>query len=232
MIRSALRWSWRGLARVAKVFLLGLLSYLVVAWLLCAIPVNASWQPAGDGVPIWVACPNGLHVDLLMPAKTADHDWTTELPAQHFRRIDPDANYIGFGWGDRGFYLERTEISNVNPTTALVAMSHLGRSLMHVYYMELPATNSRQCRLLISRDQHRALVAYIRASFARDQQQRPILIPDAGHGNSDAFYEGVGRYGLFYTCNTWVNSALRRIGLPTALYAVFACGLMDHLQGR
>lgn len=221
------RWGWR----LCRAFLLFALAYLIVFWTLGAIPVNVDRVAPLDGVPLWVES-NGMHVRFLMPARHAVHDWTQELPPAAFPQVESSRDHIAIGWGDRGFYLQCPTLGDLSLSVALRAVSYTGRTAMHVAYIELPDDLPSQRRLTITVDQYRQLVARVRASFARDAEGRPIRIPRRAYRDFDGFYEAEGAYGLTYTCNTWVNEILRSIGMPTALYAVFAAGIMDHVQRR
>jgi uncharacterized protein (TIGR02117 family) len=180
-------------------------------------------------VPIWVFA-SDVHTDLILPVRHPAHDWSDEFPVEDFLGVGACfTTHVVFGWGDRGFYLEAGEWDELRLSTALRAMSYLGRSAMHVAYMTAPLTTDDQRRVVLSETQYRDLVAFIRAGFARDAHGRPQPIGGHCYTTHDAFYEGVGRYGLFYTCNTWTNEALRRIGVRTSMWAVFPHSIVRHL---
>ncbi|HXU27639.1 MAG TPA: DUF2459 domain-containing protein, partial [Bacteroidia bacterium] len=44
-------------------------------------------------------------------------------------------------------------------------------------------------------------------------------------GDNDSFYEAVGVYGLFYTCNTWANNGLKYCGQKACLWTPFEKGI-------
>ena len=48
------------------------------------------------------------------------------------------------------------------------------------------------------------------------------------YGENDAFYEAVGSYNLFYTCNTWTNNALKAMHTDAALWTITEQGLFHH----
>lgn len=215
---------WAGLGCVVFLVL-----YAVVFLATGAIPVNRDHVEPAEGVPIWVFA-SDVHTDLIVPVRHAVHDWSDEFPVEDFTTVGACfTTHIVFGWGDRGFYLEAGEWNELRLSTALVALSYCGRSAMHVAYMTLPATTDRQRRVVLTPAQYQDLVHYIRASFARDAQGRARRIPAYSYTESDAFYEGVGRYGLFYSCNTWTNGALRQAGVRTSLWAVFPHSIHQHL---
>ena len=77
-------------------------------------------------------------------------------------------------------------------------------------------------RLVLTADQYDALVNYILASGKRNDAGAFIRIPHDGYGDTDAFYEGVGRYSPIFTCNTWVNSALKACGQKCCLWTALS----------
>jgi len=202
--------------------------YVVGFWALGLIPVNTGSRQPATGVEVWVIH-RGVHVDFAVPLRHEVHDWLSELDVADFDGEPMSASYLVVGWGDRGFYLETPTWSDLRASTALQALSYTGHTALHVELMGLPATDLSQRRLVLTTAQYRELVAYIRAAFARDADGRVRPIPGAHYGHHDAFYEAVGTYGVFHTCNTWVNEGLRRIGVRSALWAVFASSVMRHL---
>lgn len=230
MLRHRPRWRrWlRGTGRVALGCLGFIVVYAVVFLTTGAITVNHQQVQPTDGVEIWV-CASPTHSDLILPVQNDVHDWRQEFPVQDFTSLGCYTTHVVFGWGDRGFYIDVGDWENLTVMVTLRALFYVGRSVMHVDYMTLPATNDHQRRIVLGDDQYRALVDYIRTSFARDAQGHTKLIPGFSYWGTDAFYEGVGRYGLFYTCNTWTNVTLRRAGVRTSLWAVFAQNLLPHL---
>ncbi len=92
--------------------------YLFFAVLLSLIPVHRNTTAGGD-LEIFIRS-NGVHLELLLPAKTKEMDWLKEL------RIDPlladQVKYISFGWGDRNFYIHTPEWSDLTLSTTLTAL--------------------------------------------------------------------------------------------------------------
>lgn len=206
-----------------------ILLYLTFAVLFSVIPVNTSFQEAENGIDIFIKS-NGVHTDLVLPAQNGITDWTTKLAAEDFQ--PSDIRYIAFGWGDKGFYLDTPTWGDLKFSTAFNAMFWLGTSAMHVTALkEAPAVNERVRKITISEHQYRDLTAHIEASFQTDENGRYELIP--GHhykGVNDNFYEGIGTYNLFTTCNCWTNGGLKKAGIRTALWAPFEQSVMWHLE--
>ncbi len=212
-----------GLGFVAFVVL-----YAVGFWAIALVPVNTGWVARSEGIEVWVST-NGMHTSLVLPIRTSEFDWTTELLAAHVREVPWWATHMIIGWGDRGFFLEARTLADVRVSTALAALTYLSSSAVHVEYLAPAQLGEAARRLYLNGAEYRTLVAYVRASFARDASGNVRPIEGAHYNDYDAFYEGVGRYGAFYTCNTWTNEALAGIGVRTACYAVFAGGVMRHL---
>ena len=74
------------------------------------------------------------------------------------------------------------------------------------------------------------LMAYINASFKKDNLNRKKIIPQKGYSRYDEFYEGVGSYSIFKTCNIWVNKALKKAEVKTALWSPFDKGILFHIN--
>lgn len=52
----------------------------------------------------------------------------------------------------------------------------------------------------------------------------------ANYGLTDAFYDGVGRYNLFRTCNTWTNDALKACGQKACWWTPFDTGIFRQYR--
>ncbi|MDH5654622.1 MAG: DUF2459 domain-containing protein, partial [Spirochaetia bacterium] len=86
-------------------------------------------------------------------------------------------------------------------------------------------------KISISLEQYRILVQYIQSSFQKDRNGKFIRIPCCTYdGLNDNFYEAEGSYHLFYTCNSWTNEALKKIGVRAALWAPFDRAILYHLK--
>src|SRR5688572_13814629 len=78
--------------------------YLAAAYTLPSFSVNRSFQQTPNGIRVFVLS-NGVHTDLVVPAFTPYKNWQSNFPPALFH-ADSAYNYMGFGWGDKGFYLE------------------------------------------------------------------------------------------------------------------------------
>jgi len=204
------------------------LVYLSAALVLGALPVNRGFAESVDGVAIYVRT-NGIHAEIVVPTRAEGVDWSIDHPPQHVRKLDAPLVWIAFGWGDRDVYLNTPTWRDLRLRTALVALSGLGRGAMHVEYVDHPeAYESRRVR--ISAAQYRRLVAYLRGSFRRDADGRPLRIDAPGYFDTDAFYEAVPVYTLWFTCNEWVRRGLADAGVRTAAWAPFDTAIFWQLR--
>ena len=74
-------------------------------------------------------------------------------------------------------------------------------------------------RLHLSPAGEQRLMAFVEASFSRDDSGKAIEI-ESGWLPGSWFYRSNGRYSLFHTCNQWTADALRASGFPiSAFYA-------------
>ena len=225
----------RWLTPLAAALLLPPLAYLLLALLLGLLPVNRDFvptPPADGGITVWLRT-NGVHAELVLPA-AAPYDWRAELPpaevvdAARLAR-PPTLDWIAFGWGDRAFFIQTRTWAELRAGTALSALVGLGPAAMYVDYIARPQ-DYRVQRIDLNAEQYTRLVAGLSAGFARDAAGRPIRIDDPGYFDTDAFYEGTGRYSLVLTCNEWIRRVLAGAGVRTAAWAPFEAALFWHLR--
>jgi uncharacterized protein (TIGR02117 family) len=225
----------RRLLMVAAAVLVPPLAYLLAALLLGLLPVNRDWTPTppeAGGFTVYLRT-NGVHAELVLPA-AAPYDWRAELPPAEVvdaarRARSPALEWIAFGWGDRDFFIRTRTWADLRVGTAASALLGLGPSAMYVEYLARPQDYRGQ-RVDVSPAQYARLVAGLRAGFARDAAGRPRRIDDPGYFDTDAFYEGTGRYTAWLTCNEWVRRVLAAAGVRTAAWAPFEAALFWHLR--
>ncbi|PVH24167.1 TIGR02117 family protein [Sphingobacterium corticibacter] len=203
------------------------LLYLLVAFCLSIIAVNKK-AVSKEEVTIYILS-NGVHTDIVVPVKSEEMDWSKHVKYEDTKGNDTTAQLVGFGWGDKGFYLATPNWSDLKFSVAFNAAFARGSSAMHVTFLH-PLTESESCkRIQISKTEYKKLVDYIQASFQQDQQGNFVRIDtDAQYGSNDAFYEAKGRYNLFYTCNTWTNNALKVCDQRASLWTPFDRGIFYH----
>ena len=204
--------------------------YVFVGLLLSVIPVNTQAPMAEEGVAVYITT-NGVHADFSVPVVTSTLDWRDYLPPADYSGVHTGFQYISFGWGDKGFYLQTPHWSDLTAATAVNALLLPSPTAMHVtYYRQPPSSRQEQRMLYLSQAQYQKLVEYIKASFEKGPAGEPILIPNAAYSPYDNFYEAKGSYTLLYTCNNWVNEGLKKIGVRAAVWSPFDWGIMYQLE--
>lgn len=211
-------------------FLLGLiLLYVIIAYLLSLITIEKEANTKPE-VEIFILT-NGVHTDIVMPVKSEQIDWSQQIQYKNTQAADSTYQYIAMGWGDKGFYLETPEWSDLKASVAFKAASGLSSSAIHAtYYKQMKLGND--CKsMLISKEQYQRLITYITNSFQKDASGNFIpIITDANYGKTDAFYEANGSYSIFKTCNSWANTGLKACGQKCCLWTATDSGIFSKYK--
>jgi len=204
--------------------------YALLGYLIPFIEVSAKENGEKKEIPIYIYT-NGVHTDIVMPVKNDIVDWSSKIPFSNTKSKETDYNYVGIGWGDKGFYLDTPTWADLKLSTALKAAFWLSESAMHCTYYKT-MTEAEDCKkIMISKNQYKELVKFVDAKFDRDHNGNYILIPtNAVYGNNDAFYDAQGRYSFLNTCNTWSNNALKSAGQKAALWTPTDYGIFLHYK--
>ncbi|PBJ12374.1 TIGR02117 family protein [Flavobacterium sp. ACN6] len=203
--------------------------YVVSVFLISKITVNSNINFAKEQktIPIYILS-NGVHTDIVVPVKNEIKDWRNEIQFSQTQSKDSLMNFIAFGWGDKGFYLDTPEWSDLKASTALKAAFGVSSSAMHTTFFK-QLKEGEDCKLIwISKENYQKLVNYISESFS--DSVHPQWIEGHSYGKKDAFYEAKGSYSLFYTCNTWANSALKAANQKASLWTVYDKGIFCHYK--
>ncbi|GAB3289848.1 DUF2459 domain-containing protein [Hymenobacter tenuis] len=198
--------------------------YLVGSVGLSAIPVGRQNSPETGTIETYILS-NGVHTDIVVPVRTDQMDWTQLVPYTATPAMDTSRDYIGFGWGDKGFYLNTPTWAELKPSTAVKAMFWLSTTAMHATFHHQPQEGPDCVRVLLTRAEYAHLIAFIKNSFDYDAQGRSQHIQGHSYGQHDAFYEAKRTYNLFYTCNSWANEGLKVAGQKAALWTPFEFGI-------
>ncbi len=215
-VRSLVLWLAAAFAAVP-------LLYGGLALLGAVIPRAVATSP-GREVLIYVSS-NGIHADIIMPAKGPDMDWTTLAPPADVADPARARGWIAVGWGQRDVYLNVPRWADLTPAIAAKAMIG-GESLLHVTHMGPPRLSATVRPVRISREGYRRMVRAMAASFVRGADGRPVAIPGRGYGANDAFYEARGTYSAVRTCNQWTGERLADAGVRVGYWTPFPQSLM------
>ncbi len=173
---------------------------------------------------------DGIHTDFLMPVYSDIHDWSTVVPWIDLKGKDTSYQFVAFGWGDQGFFLNTPEWSDLKFMTAFDALFYRGKTALHVVFQSEPIPGKLCKKLIISDLQYIQLVNYIKNSFDFDSSGSTICIKNRGYWDYDAFYEAKGKYSLFSTCNSWINGGLKESDLPACLWTPLSYAIFDKYE--
>lgn len=206
-----------------------LLVYGISSFVLSIIPVNKNQSEYVKEYTIFIKS-NGVHTDLVLPIKTDIKDWSEKIKFENIKSKDSTHHYLAFGWGDKGFYIDTPEWSDLKFSTAFNAAFNLGTSAMHTTFYKQIQENENCVKIEISKEQYQKLITFIEASFQYDTNGNPIFIDSTTYGKNDSFYEAHRTYNMFYTCNTWANQALKKADLKAAFWTPADKGIFYHYQ--
>ena len=195
--------------------------YLFAALIGSLIPVNRGWTEPERGITIYLA-DNGIHSDILMPARAEGLDWSGVVPPGDTAAAPSHAGWVAFGSGEERVYLKTPTWWDIRPRTLWAVMTG-SRRVMHVEWVGDPSYAVREIRL--RPHEYRRLWAAIRAQFELDRDGRPMRVQAPGYGCCDAFYWGSGRFNALKTCNSWAADQLRLAGVKTSIWPPFTTGL-------
>ena len=221
----------------ALYFLLAVLAFLVsifavyvaLGYILSMIPRHKSFQEGELGATIYLHS-NGVHTDFILPVSHPVVDWWQFLNKADY---PADTQYLGIGWGDRGFYLDTPTWAELKFKTAFNAMVVPSPTLMHITaHSKLPVDGKKFTQVALSAQQYAALCNYIKATFYKDAKGQIDLLQGCGYAENDQFYSAEGRYTGLRTCNQWVNKGLNQIGVRSALWTISDRGIFYQLDRR
>jgi uncharacterized protein (TIGR02117 family) len=220
--------SYKYLKWIISIFLLTVATYVIFAIIFSIIPVNRDNNPDNE-IDIYIKS-NGVHLDIVLPLRNEIKDWTSDIWIDS--RIAHSAHFISFGWGDKEFYLNTPEWSDLTLKTAIIAIFLKSPSALHIdYYKDLHTSD--KCKIIsINKEQYKTIVNYIESSFMKDTFGNKIQIQGFQYNKYDCFYEAVNSFSLFFTCNTWANKCLKESGLTASLWTPFDSGTLYHYRKK
>lgn len=194
--------------------------YLGMAYLLSYLPASQKEFKGDKHTTVYVHT-NGVHLDIAVSKQLLDANLVRQL------KDSDKADYLSFGWGDKGFYLETPEWSDLKTSVAIRAMLMESATAMHV--TRYNSIQNDWKKVVIGAEQLRILNEHIKEGFTQ-KNGSIIEIENSGYYANDHFYEANGSYHLFRTCNIWVNEALQKAGVKTSMWSPFDFGVLHHLE--
>lgn len=129
MIKKLLKYFLQNLLFVVGIVVL----YEVLYLLLPLILISAEKTTEPKTITIYLLS-NGMYTDLVLPTQNDFIDWTT--------KVSPDdtkgkkrGDWLAFGWGDKGFYLNTPTWADLKFSTAVKAAFWMSDSAMHTTYL-------------------------------------------------------------------------------------------------
>lgn len=175
---------------------------------------------------------NGVHTDIVLPISSDLINWTELFPFENSLSKSTNHKYISIGWGDKGFYLDTPQWKDLKFSTALIAGTGLGNAALHITFYEDVFEDDLTYWALIDKSQYQSIIESVKKSL-QYKNGKPIYInTTAQYGQNDAFYEAIGSYSIFHTCNTWTNSVLKNAGLKSSKWVAFDEGILYQYKNR
>src|SRR5690606_22158956 len=113
---------------------------------------SAKTQP--EEITIYILT-NGVHTDIVCPIQSEIINWNEIVPFENTLSQRNDSEFVAFGWGDKGFYLDTPTWADLKFSTAFKAAFWLGDSAMHVtFYNNLK--EAEDCKkIVISKENYK-----------------------------------------------------------------------------
>lgn len=219
--------NYRLALRYLKHFLWGIFAliglYLVAAVLLSVIPNQLSSNgPCESEEKTIYLVTNGIHLDIVLKKEDINKSFLEEL------KVADNTNFVAFGWGDKDFYLNTPTWDDLTMKTLTKALFWKSETAMHVtdYYSQ----GNSFVPVSVCAAQLNDLQAYIEDSFNKVDSK--VVQVGKGYGSRDRFYEAKGSYNALNTCNVWVNKALKRAKVKTAVWSPSDKGVLYHAENQ
>lgn len=203
--------------------------YIFIALFGMIFQIGTNYIPKSNGKVIYIRT-DGIHTDFILPVHSDIYDWSKCVPWKDLKGTDSSYQFVAFGWGDQGFFLNTPEWSDLKFSTAFDALFYRGKTAMHVVFQSEPTPTKLCKKLIISDKQYIKLINYIKGSFDLNKNGSTICIKDRGYWDYDAFYESKGKYSLFSTCNSWINGGLKASDLPACLWTPLSYAIFDKYE--
>ncbi|MFC2096891.1 DUF2459 domain-containing protein [Bacteroidota bacterium] len=191
--------------------------YLLISLILIFIPVNKETDLSEHNNLIYISS-NGVHLDIIIPR---DH---IDLKLLDGLKYSDKDKYFSFGWGDRNFYLNTPYWSDLTIKTTVKALFLKSSSLIHL--TKYSTIQENWLKVNLNKDQLNAINLYINKSFYLDSNNKKKILKNEGYWDNDDFYEALGNFNCFKTCNTWVNSGLKKSKIRACLWTPFDFGVL------
>ncbi len=197
------------------------ITYLLVSLILTYIPVDRDNDIAEKKHSVYLSS-NGIHLEIIIPKENLDPSILNGLT------FEDNEDFFSFGWGDRTFYIKTSTWSDFTILNKCRAAFFKTPALLHV--TRYTNTRSDWVEIKMTPTQFMKLNTYINNAFRLNERNEKVILPGLGYYKNDNFYEAIGNYSCFNTCNTWVNTALKQSGIKACLWTPYDFRLLDIHQ--
>jgi uncharacterized protein (TIGR02117 family) len=202
--------------------LLTILLVIIFVGISCS-EVFAAEPERASGHEVYVV-KQGWHTGFVVPATAIQQ----ALPG--LKQRFGSAPYIEFGWGDEAFYQSEEETVGITLRAIFLPTD----TVMHVVAVPMRVDkyfqHSDMQKLCLDDAGYAALIAYISNGFYRDHAGNIQPLNQGLYGDSQ-FYQGVGRFHIMNTCNTWTAKGLKSAGIDiSTTFNPTASSIMSHLS--
>ncbi len=205
--------------------------YFGAAEIAMRLPVNGDADPLAGTIDLYF-CSNGPHVDIWVPVDREGERWADVLPLDYKVLRD---GYLAIGWGDRAFYTQVPNWSDLTVPIALKGALLPTESTIRVTsWAGWPNPGPWAHLVSVDVDGYHKLCAHIRDSMKLGPDGRLTAIDFKGnhYAADDRCFEANGSYHMFHTCNNWTNDALKRAGKRAARWAPLPRGVVHQLPNN
>jgi len=213
--------------RIFELLIAFIIFYLTISLIFMSIQIG---EISGKGEITIYLKSDGVHTDYVFPTKTEFFDWQDVISPFDTKSKELNFNYISIGWGDKGFFLNTPKWSDLKASTVFKACFYLGGSAIHTNYIKELDFKYKHIKISISKKDYLHLVNYVLKTLKKDRKNVPICIKGRGYWVTDSFYETYGSYGLFNTCNSWINSGLKEANLPACFWTPLNSGIFHKYR--
>lgn len=200
--------------------------YLVMAFSLSVLAVPVKGVNCQTRTTIYLQH-SLVHADIAIPRDILSKETLSEIVLPEPTGFGP-SKYLVFGLGDRDIYINTPNWGDLQARYALKALFLPTDRAVHVE----PAYRVYDgwIPLELCKEQIQTLETYIRASFKRNDVGGVKALDGLTYSGFDKFYEAVGTYNLFNSCNNWTNGGLKAAGVKSPIWSPLPQGIIHHAR--
>jgi len=209
------------------IILFSVVLFFLIAFVLTIIPTNSNFKETKNGISIFIST-NGVHTNILLPAKTENFNWL------EFLQLKNNCKYIAFGWGDEEFYLNTPTLKDLKLSTAFKAGFLPTKTIMQIYCIKnKPLESEKIIKITLNNKQFNKINNFVKNSFKLDNNKSVIKVEANNKFYfKEQFFEAKGTYSIFNNCNNWTNRALKQAEIKNSIWTPFDKSVMYHITKK